>query len=383
LDDINVRLVSEETALEPGQMVEHKYLLYNGPLKVRLLANYPGVSPELVERYNETLHLSTLTDYPSQNFFGAIGSFTGLTWLIVRITNLLHWLLNALNTVLPYGLCIVVLTVIVRGMLFPISRRQAANMQQMQEKMAKLAPDIKKIKEKYKDDYQAQQREQMELMRKHGINPLASLGGCLMLFAQFPIFISLWWCLQESIHLRLERFLWIPSLAAPDMLIWWSQSIPLISGPSDLGSMLYLGPYFNLLPLVTVAVMLFQQQKMMPPPTDEQQEMQQKMMKFMMIFMGFIFYKVAAGLCIYFIASSLWGMAERKFLPKKTTPGQTDDSALPFKLDGKKKSRQDVKQTKETSEWRSKLSDWWQNVLKEAGKQQQARKGHRGNKRPR
>jgi YidC/Oxa1 family membrane protein insertase len=54
----------------------------------------------------------------------------------------------------------------------------------------------------------------------------------------------------------------------------------------------------------------------MPPPTDEQQEMQQKMMKFMMIFFGLMFYKVAAGLCLYFIASSVWGFAERKLLPK-------------------------------------------------------------------
>ena len=54
----------------------------------------------------------------------------------------------------------------------------------------------------------------------------------------------------------------------------------------------------------------------MPPPADEQAALQQKMMNFMMIFMGLLFYKVASGLCIYFVASSLWGIAERKFLPK-------------------------------------------------------------------
>ena len=80
----------------------------------------------------------------------------------------------------------------------------------------------------------------------------------------------------------------------------------------DYGGFLYLGPYFNLLPIIAVALMIVQQKMMTPPPTDEQQEMQQKMMKYMMIFFGLMFYKVAAGLCVYFIASSLWGFAERQ-----------------------------------------------------------------------
>src|SRR5262249_47758822 len=102
-----------------------------------------------------------------------------------------------------------------------------------------------------------------------------------------------------------------------DMLIWWGEGIPWISRPIDQGSLLYLGPFFNLLPVIAVALMLVQQKLMTPPPADEQQEMQQKMMKYMMVFMGLMFYKVAAGLCLYFIASSLWGFAERKLLPKK------------------------------------------------------------------
>src|SRR3954466_1849884 len=87
--------------------------------------------------------------------------------------------------------------------------------------------------------------------------------------------------------------------------------------PQDQGSLLYLGPYFNLLPIVAVTLMIMQQKMLTPPATDEQQEMQQKMMKYMMIFFGLMFYKVAAGLCVYFISSSLWGFAVRKLLPKK------------------------------------------------------------------
>ena len=69
--------------------------------------------------------------------------------------------------------------------------------------------------------------------------------------------------------------------------------------------------------MIAVVFMMIQQMQTMPPPTDDQQAMQQKMLKFMSIFFGIMFYKVAAGLCMYFIASSLWGMAERKLLPKK------------------------------------------------------------------
>src|SRR5262249_59435902 len=92
------------------------------------------------------------------------------------------------------------------------------------------------------------------------------------------------------------------------------------SSPDHAGGILgvfYLGPYFNVLPVFAIVFMMIVQMQTMPPPTDDQQAMQQKMLKFMSIFFGIMFYKVAAGLCIYFITSSLWGMAERKLLPKK------------------------------------------------------------------
>jgi YidC/Oxa1 family membrane protein insertase len=78
----------------------------------------------------------------------------------------------------------------------------------------------------------------------------------------------------------------------------------------------FLGPYLNVLPLITVGLFLVTQKMSMPEPTNEQAAMQQKMMKYMTMFMGLMFYKVASGLCLYFIASSLWGIAERKLLPK-------------------------------------------------------------------
>ena len=83
-----------------------------------------------------------------------------------------------------------------------------------------------------------------------------------------------------------------------------------------------------MLPLITVALFLVTQKMAMPEPTNEQAAMQQKMMKYMTLFMGLMFYKVASGLCLYFIASSLWGIAERKLLPKPK-PGETVASSVP------------------------------------------------------
>jgi hypothetical protein len=100
------------------------------------------------------------------------------------------------------------------------------------------------------------------------------------------------------------------------MLVWWGEGIPFVSTPEDIGSFIYLGPYFNLLPILAVGLMLYQQAKMMPPSTDPQAEQQRMMMKMMMIMMALFFYKVAAGLALYFIVSTGWAILERQFIPK-------------------------------------------------------------------
>jgi len=214
-----------------------------------------------------------------------------------------------------YGLAILMLTVLVRGCMFPLSKKQALGAQKMQE----LQPEIKKLQEKYKKDMEARTKAQQDLFRKHNYNPLS---GCLVLFVQLPIFVALYRSLSVDIELRQAPLLsegirWCSNLAAPDMLFDWSRWMPdwFNSGQG----MFSLGPYFNLLPILTIVLFILQQKMFMPPPADDQAAMQQKIMKYMMIFIGVMFFKVASGLCIYFVASSLWGLAERKFLPK-TTP---------------------------------------------------------------
>jgi YidC/Oxa1 family membrane protein insertase len=334
LDDLTFRAVSRP--IDSSVPVTHSYLLYQGPVKVRLLKQLEGaraVPEETVNRYRDNCNLSTLTDAPMPNWFGRFANAIFWTDIVIFFTNVIHSLLYYLSQVIPnLGICIILITVVVRGMLHPFSRRTMINAKKMQAKQEKLSPEIKKLNELYKDDFQKLQQEKMKLYRQHGINPAAAMGGCFLLLMQMPVFMGLYYALQESIFLRLESVFghwWIPNLSAPDMLVWWSESIPFISNPDDLGGMIYLGPYFNLLPLVAVALMMWVQSKLMPKSDDPQVQMQQKMMKIMMIMMLFFFYKSPAGLAIYFICSSVWGMIERQLIPKSSTYPRRQSMAAP------------------------------------------------------
>jgi YidC/Oxa1 family membrane protein insertase len=145
------------------------------------------------------------------------------------------------------------------------------------------------------------------------------------------VFMGLYRSLMVAIELRDAPLLsssirWCSNLAAPDMLFNWSNFMPAFVN-NGTSSIFALGPYFNLLPLLTIGLFMWQQKVMMPPAVDEQAAMQQKIMKYMMIFMGLMFYKVASGLCLYFIASTLWGLTERRFLPKAAPVANTGAEA--------------------------------------------------------
>ena len=212
-----------------------------------------------------------------------------------------------------YGIAIICLTVVVRGCMFPLSIKQARSAAKMQE----LQPELTALKEKYTNQKEKFAKAQMELFSKHNYNPF---GGCLLVFLQLPIFIGLYNALNHAVDLRLAKFLWVDNLAAPDALFHLPFRVPFFGWTE-----------FNLLPMITVVLYLVQQKMLMPPAINEEQKMQQKMMNFMMVFMGAMFYRVPAGLCVYFIASSLWGLAERKLLPKlspkKALPPETGNDS--------------------------------------------------------
>lgn len=267
--DISVELKTTLIAIPAGERVTHTYALFAGPKR-----------PELLE----PLEAMDLLDYG--RILGGIAK--GMLWLLGMFRGI----------GLPYWLCVICLTIVVRGALFPLSKKQAISARKMKD----LQPKLTELKKKLGDDKEKMARAQMELFAKNGVNPLA---GCLPLIMQLPIFIGLYTALSVSIELRLAPFLWIENLAAPDALFPFGFKVPLVGWDT-----------FNLLPLLTICLFVVQQKMFMPPPVDEQQAMQYKMMNYMMIFFGFLFYKMPAGLCVYFIASSSWGMAERKILDR-------------------------------------------------------------------
>lgn len=290
--NVTCRLISEPVDLRPGEPFRHSYEIFLGPRRPELLSTYAAAD-------NSRYRLDQIVSY---GWFG----FVAKTMLAI-----LHIFYSFVGN---YGIAIIMLTALVRTAMFPLSRKQVQSMVKMQE----LRPEMEKIKEKYKSDMQKQSQAMQELYRKHNINPLA---GCLPMFIQLPVFLGLYRSLMVDIELRqaplfTDNIRWCSNLAAPDMFYDWSGWMPefISSGQGIFG----LGPYLNLLPLATVALFIVQQKVAMPEPTNEQAALQQKIMKYMMVFMGFIFYKVAAGLCLYFIASSIWGILERKLIPPPT-----------------------------------------------------------------
>jgi len=272
--DVSVELISKDLEVEGNGNIEHKLKLYLGPKREDLLAAY---------------NAEGVFDY---------GWFASISNLLVRLMRSFH------SWGVPFGFAIVMLTICVRLLLFPLSKKQAMS----GKKMKDLQPLLNELREKYKDDKQAMATAQMELYRKANFNPF---GGCLLVFLQLPIFISLYQAISNCIDLRLAKFFYIQDLSGMDSLFEFPFALP------------WLGIDFNLLPLITMVLYYAQQKMFMPPPANEEAAMQMKMMNFMMIFMGFLFYHVPAGLCVYFIASALWSMAERKvieFLPDPPPP---------------------------------------------------------------
>lgn len=284
--NVSFYMDSRSHKLAAGERLTDRVRLFAGPKQPTLL---------------EQRGLGSLIEY---GFFGFVSR---------SLSGFLHGLYAVVRN---YGIAIILLTLVVRGCLFPLSRKAAQNAQKMQE----LAPEFKKIAEKYKDDMEKRLRAQQQLQKKHQFNPLS---GCLPMFVQLPIFMGLYRCLSCDIELRQAAFIpgfdWCSNLAAPDMLFDWSTWMMEYFSGRGTG---WFGPYFNILPLLVMALFLAQQKMFMPPPTDEQQEITQKVMFFMTFAMGVFFFKVAAGLCIYFITSSLWGMAERVLVKKsiQTSP---------------------------------------------------------------
>jgi len=205
--------------------------------------------------------------------------------------------LTAIHHFIPnYGWAMIVLALVVRVVLWPLTAMQFRSMAEMQ----KVAPLIKQIQAQYKGDPQGLQQAQMALYKEHKINPLA---GCVPLLIQFPILIALFWAINDRIgDFKEEHWLWIGSSI--------SHAFPQVFAQSLAGTDLFLLAVY-------VASMYFTVRYGSPPSQDPQQAQTQKIMAFMspamIAYFGFQ-YKWASALYIYWLATNIFTLAQQYFM---------------------------------------------------------------------
>jgi len=185
-----------------------------------------------------------------------------------------------------WGWSIIVLSILIYLLLYPLSIKQMRSMKEMQA----IQPKVEELRKLYKDNPQKLNKEIMELYRLHKVNPL---GGCLPLLLQMPIFFALYQALMRSVALRGAKFLWIKDLSEPDRLFTLPVSLPILSNE------------FNILPII-MAIGMFFQQKMTSAASGGAAAEQQKMMLIIMpVMFGFIFYRMPSGLVLYWLINSV------------------------------------------------------------------------------
>jgi YidC/Oxa1 family membrane protein insertase len=243
-------VVIPASTIGPGQTGRVEMSLYAGPQEQERLQQLESRAPGL-----------TLTvDYGWLTIIAA-----PLFWLLAWINDWVH----------NWGVAIIILTVIIKGIFFWPS---AASYRSM-AKMRVVAPKMQKIKEQYGEDKQRLQQAMMDLYRSEKINPL---GGCLPIVIQIPVFIALYWVLLGSVELRQAPFmLWINDLSAPD-------------------------PYFVLPVLMGISMII--QSKLSPAPPDP---LQARIMKIMPIAFSVFFFFFPAGLVLYWLVNNVLSIAQQ------------------------------------------------------------------------
>ncbi len=192
-----------------------------------------------------------------------------------------------------YGIAIILLTVLVKLVFFPLSNKSFRSMSAMK----KLQPQMERLREQYKDDRQKLNQEMMELYKRYEVNPL---GGCLPMIVQLPVFIGLYQGLLYAIELRQAPFFgWIEDLSQPDRL--GALAIPFVDPPG--------------IPVLTLLMggSMIIQQMMMPTPGDP---IQQKMMLLMPVIFTVMFINFPAGLVLYWLINNILSVAQQHWYTK-------------------------------------------------------------------
>ena len=205
-------------------------------------------------------------------------------YVSIPLLSLLHF---SHRFTLSYGIDIILLTVLIKLLMAPLTHKSFSSMKQMQ----KLQPQMERIKEKFKDDKEKLNKEIMELYRRNKVNPL---GGCLPMLLQFPVFIGLYNALRTPIELRHAPFMWIKDLSRPDWeslpisLAGWSMGIPILT--------------------LLMGASMFLQQWMTPTAGDPNQK---RMMYIMPIMFTAMFINFPSGLTIYWLVNNVLSIAQQ------------------------------------------------------------------------
>ena len=245
----------------------------------RNVAAFAGPTTNVAAEGEATLSATLYMGPKVQDYLEQVAPNLRLTvdygWLWF-IANPLFWLLDKIHDVVGnWGWSIVLLTVLVKLVLFPLSAKAYKSM----ARMRKLGPEMQRLKEMYGDDRQKMSQEMMKFYQKEKINPL---GGCLPILVQMPVFIALYWMLLESVELRHAPFMfWIQDLSVKD-------------------------PFF-ILPIL-MGISMFVQQMLNPTPPDP---MQAKIMKMLPIIFTFFFLWFPAGLVIYWVVNNIISVAQQ------------------------------------------------------------------------
>jgi len=259
--------LTDKFDLDPNESSSFKLRLYNGPKEINTL--------------QEAGHnLSAAVDYGWFTFL-AKPLLVGLKWFYSFTHN--------------YGIAIILLTIIIKIVFWPLTQKSYTSMQ----KMKKIQPKIQQIREKYKDDKEKLNQELMQVYKTYKVNPM---GGCLPMALQIPVFFALYRMLNSAVELRHQPFmLWIHDLTAPDRLnLGFSIDLPMIG-------------HLDGLPVLTILMgaTMFLQQKMTPSSGDPRQE---KIMLIMPVMFTFFFINFPAGLVLYWFVNNILSIAQQYWI---------------------------------------------------------------------
>ena len=207
----------------------------------------------------------------------------------------LVWILNVFHSWIPsFGVGIILLTVLVRLVFWPLTHKSTVSMRRMSE----IQPKMKEIRERFKDNPQRLQQETWALYRDNKVNPMA---GCLPMLVQIPVFIALFTVLRSAVELRYAPFLWIADLSEPENLF---------PGIFPFGGL-------NILPIL-MAVTMGLQSALTPSTGDKQQ--QRMMMVMMPVMMLVMFYSFPSALSLYWTLSQVLSIVQMWYIRKRYTP---------------------------------------------------------------